>query len=353
MKLSLVAGTTSKLLNVFLEDVNATNETDIGLAGVVYNSPGLTARYKREGDASWTNIPLVSATAGTFASGGFCTPGNAPDGLYEFHPPNAALAAGAKSVLIALFGASGMLPVLIEIELTATNNQDNVRGGLTGIPNAAAGSSGGLPTIDASLRVSADVNAIRGQTNPAINLEDDYDGTGYNKSNSTIGTVTNLAAAAVASIWNALTSGLTTVGSIGKWLLDNAGGGGSAVTFNVVPSVVSGGDVASGPITAYLSAGDQRSIAVVDQNGTAINLSGETLQFIVESEEGAADVFVKESGSGVAVGGAGNNVVTATYAAADVPTAGKYLYAIRRTSDGKVFAEGEWIIKRAARKDAA
>ena len=56
----------------------------------------------------------------------------------------AAIAASAKSVVIMLKGATNMAPVLLEIELTAWDNQDSVRGGLTALPNAAAAASGGL-----------------------------------------------------------------------------------------------------------------------------------------------------------------------------------------------------------------
>ena len=58
----------------------------------------------------------------------------------------------------------------------------------------------------------------------ADNAEAFFDGTGYAGTGNTIPTVTtltNLSAAAVQAIWDALTSALTTVGSIGKLLVDN------------------------------------------------------------------------------------------------------------------------------------
>ena len=65
------------------------------------------------------------------------------------------------------------------------------------VPAAAAGGNGGLPTVDASnhvagvvATVSADVVSVSGDSTAADNLEADYDGTGYNKSASTIGTTT-------------------------------------------------------------------------------------------------------------------------------------------------------------------
>jgi hypothetical protein len=48
-----------------------------------------------------------------------------------------------------------MAPVTLEIELTAWDNQDSVRGGMTALPNAAAGATNGLPlSVDSSGRVS-------------------------------------------------------------------------------------------------------------------------------------------------------------------------------------------------------
>jgi hypothetical protein len=70
-------------------------------------------------------------------------------GIYQLGIPNAALT-GAQGVTIVLKGATNMVPVVIMIELTATSNQDGVHGGMTALPNATAGASGGLPTVDAS-----------------------------------------------------------------------------------------------------------------------------------------------------------------------------------------------------------
>lgn len=90
-------------------------------------------------------------------------------------------------VEICLRGAANMHPVDIEIELDAVDYQDPVRFGLTSIPNVAQGTSGALPTGNASGQV----------------------------------TVATLTTAAIQSFWDALTSGLSAAGSIGKWILDN------------------------------------------------------------------------------------------------------------------------------------
>ena len=144
MDLSIPIDTTSKIILIRVYDSSST----IGalLAGLVYNTASLTAYYNREGAAgAATAISLVTATKGTWTSSGFvAVDGTNMPGWYELHIPNAALASGAKSVAIHLKGAANMVPVPILIELTATSNQDAVRGGMTALPNAAPGAAGGV-----------------------------------------------------------------------------------------------------------------------------------------------------------------------------------------------------------------
>ena len=120
-KLSLVRATTSKLVRVFIQDSSVT--TGAGLAGLAFGSAGLTAYYIIEGQATMTAITLATMTVGTWATGGFkeIDATHAP-GLYEIGLPNAVLASGA-SVVVFLQGAANMVPCVVEIELTATNNQ--------------------------------------------------------------------------------------------------------------------------------------------------------------------------------------------------------------------------------------
>jgi hypothetical protein len=145
-KLSLVKGTTSKMIDFFVQDSSST--TGAGLTGLTSGSSGLTAYYYREGANASVSISLTSATLGTFTSAGFIVvDGTNMPGVYQLGIPNAALAIGAASVVVMLKGATNMAPVLIEIELTASDNQDGVRFGLTALPNANASASGGLPTV--------------------------------------------------------------------------------------------------------------------------------------------------------------------------------------------------------------
>lgn len=131
MKLIRATGATSQILQVFIADSSST--TGAGLTGLVFNSGGLTAYYHRDNDTTATAISLVTMTVGTFTSSGFkeIDSTNMP-GWYQFCPPNAALAGGAKSVGFMLKGATDMAPLPIEIDLATSvdvasiNNQTTV-----------------------------------------------------------------------------------------------------------------------------------------------------------------------------------------------------------------------------------
>lgn len=143
MKLNILAGATSQIFQIFIADSSST--TGAGLTGLTNASSGLTAYYHRDTDTTATAISIVTMTVGTFTSSGFkeIDATNMP-GWYQFCPPNAALAASAKSCAFHLKGVTNMAPLPIEVQLTAYDPNDAVRLGLTALPNATAGASGGL-----------------------------------------------------------------------------------------------------------------------------------------------------------------------------------------------------------------
>lgn len=121
-KLSLKAGTTSKLVDVFIQD--SSSSVGAGLTGLAFGTASLTAYYYREGAASAVLISLLTMTLGTWTTAGFIVvDGTNMPGVYQIGLPDAALAAGAKSVVVMLKGAANMAPVVLEIELTAVDNQ--------------------------------------------------------------------------------------------------------------------------------------------------------------------------------------------------------------------------------------
>ena len=141
-------GATSRSVHVFIRDSAST--TGAGLAGLVFNTAGLTAYYTRPGAAE-TAIALATQTViGAYASGGFVQIGAVNSaGLYRLDLPDAVLASGVDFVSVILRGAANMEPCALQIQLTVADLQDAVRLGLTGLANAAAGGAGGLPIVGA------------------------------------------------------------------------------------------------------------------------------------------------------------------------------------------------------------
>src|SRR3954468_3805617 len=129
MKVIRKVGATSQILQVFIADSSST--TGAGLTGLVFNTASLTAYYHRDTDTTATAITLVTMTVGTFTSSGFkeIDATNMP-GWYQFCPPDAAIAASAKSCGFHLKGATNMAPLPLEVQLVAYDPDDTVRLGL-------------------------------------------------------------------------------------------------------------------------------------------------------------------------------------------------------------------------------
>lgn len=157
----MLRGSTSRIATFTIGDTRS----GVGafLAGVLYNSAGLTATYQADTAATATAITLVTMTAGTWVSGGFVELSAA--GTYQIGLPNAALASG-KQVKVILSGAANMAPVEITIDLQAVDDQDAVRMGLTALPNANANAAGGLYTLGGT---GVDLAAWRGSTPSPLN----------------------------------------------------------------------------------------------------------------------------------------------------------------------------------------
>ena len=141
---TIAKGATSQIIPVSIYDSSSTTTK---LAGLAFNTGSLTAYYNRmSASGSAVAITLATATKGTWATGGFvAVDGTNMPGDYELHIPDAALATGVDRVIVQLKGAANMVPCNVAIELTATNRQDAVRGGMTALPNANANAAGGLP----------------------------------------------------------------------------------------------------------------------------------------------------------------------------------------------------------------
>jgi hypothetical protein len=231
------AGATSRSVDLFFS--NSSSTTGAGLPGLAYNSAGLTCYYRKGATGTLTAVTLATQTVGgAYSSGGFVKidDTNAP-GLCRFDIPNAAIDTAGFSTFY-FQGAANMAPLVLRIQCVAFDPEDTVRLGLTALPNVAAGANGGLPTGNGSGQVT-----VGGYASGQVPLQPttagrtlDVSATGeagidwanigsptttVNLSGTTIGTVTALASTALAAIWDRATSALTTVGSIGKLIVDN------------------------------------------------------------------------------------------------------------------------------------
>lgn len=157
-KFEILNGATS---NSFRAKIyNSSVSTGAGLTGLTSTSSGLIISTIASNEATATAYTAAGSTIdtittlGTFAapSAGHCRfkevdSTNHP-GLYEVQIADARFAvSGAKGLIVTIIGATNAAQCDIEFELTATNNQDGVRGGMTSLPNAAAAASGGLLTV--------------------------------------------------------------------------------------------------------------------------------------------------------------------------------------------------------------
>lgn len=185
-KLSVKRGATSVIVRVFLQD--NTNTAGGGLTGLTSSSTNLQIAMLREKGSSATlytgaNIETIT-TIGTFAAPSSSSKirfkavdGTNMSGVYELHIHDSAANAfgtGDTSRFVTMYifeittTALNIVPNPIEIELTAMDNQDAVRGGMTALPNANAEAAGGLYTrgsgagqINQAANGQVDVNAVK------------------------------------------------------------------------------------------------------------------------------------------------------------------------------------------------
>lgn len=236
MKLARKVGATSEIWQIFIRDSSST--TGAGLTGLTNASSGLTAYYHRDTDTTATAISLVTMTVGTFTSSGFkeIDATNMP-GWYQFCPPNAALATGAKSCAFHLKGATNMAPLPIEVDLDAQVDVTNVADGAinratfaadTGLQparsNTAQAGAASTITLDASASATDDIYRRH-----LIYLTG---GTGAGQSRVCVGYVGSTKVATVSPAWTTTPDNTTTfaVLAIGSVNIEAVAGGYTGIT---------------------------------------------------------------------------------------------------------------------------
>jgi hypothetical protein len=137
-------------------------------------------------------------------------------GLYRFDIPNAVFAtAGTDKAVVMLKGATNMAPVLLEYQIVAFNPDDAVRLGLTAIPNVAQGTTGAIPTGNATGQVTVATN--NDKTNYALSGTQTFNVTGNITGNlsGSVGSVTGNVSGSVGSVTGNVTGSVGSIASGG------------------------------------------------------------------------------------------------------------------------------------------
>lgn len=136
--LTLKAGATSQIVNVFIRDLSDNN--GLGKTAVAWNTATLTASYTRAGAAPVAITLATQTPTGAFSSGGFCLyDDTTAPGLYRLDVPNAALVAGVTHVDVCIQGVADASPEQIRIQLSPNVNVDSFTTGAIATTSFTAG----------------------------------------------------------------------------------------------------------------------------------------------------------------------------------------------------------------------
>ena len=195
------AGSTDQ--TVFVRALTSAGAT----ATPTYNDAGISLWYKRGATGAVTAItPATQTSTGAHSDGGFVSLGN---GWARLDLPDAAVAAGAAYVLV---GGGATAWVLVSSEVLLVDHD----------PTTVAVSTGGITAASiATGAIDADALAADAVAEIAAGIS--------------VPSASTIAAA----VWDRLTSALTTVGSIGAYVVSKLGG----TTITVTAPVAAGGDV--------------------------------------------------------------------------------------------------------------
>lgn len=122
MKLKIKAGTTSKRIKVYVQDSSGAGKT-----GVTHNH--ISGSFIKESSISSGTLPLNNTgSLGSYVANTWVE--TSLPGLYEYHIPNGIIDTSAGASVVIMFQANGstatgMLPVLVEIELDRIDYQSS------------------------------------------------------------------------------------------------------------------------------------------------------------------------------------------------------------------------------------
>lgn len=290
MKRLIKKGSTDVTIDVWIPDSAST--TGGGKTGLAFNTASLVCYYRRGATGAATALTLATQTVGgVHSDGGFVEidATNMP-GLYRLDLSDAIIATGVPYVTMMLKGAANMAPVAVELQLVDFDPESAASLGLSNLDAAVSSraSSTQATNIETDTQdIQARVPAALVGGRMAANAEVVGDKSGY-----------ALSSAGVLAIWDALTSALTTAGSIGKHLVDRIVGTLATGTHNP-----QSGD-AFARLGAPAGASTSADIAAVKTVADGVKAKTDSLTFTVA---GQADVNV-QSVNDVTIEGAGTDV---------------------------------------------
>jgi hypothetical protein len=324
---SIKQGSTEQsVLLRFLDDPDGTPETSVD-----NTTAGLSLWYRRDGGLNVTFAAAsLAALDSAHVDGGIK---HVSDGYYRVDVPDAAFAAGAAGVMIGA-AATSMVAVGCYVPLVAFDPQDN-RIGLTGIPTAAPGATGGLALHDTA-------DAIKQKTDVALPSA---------AMGVTGGLASHVVTSGTATIVTQLKTDLQDGGRLdlifdeiatGVDGLSTAIDGIEAtadVTITPVVSTVSTGEVKAKNLTAYqFAAFGPFTFTIVDQTATAVNLAGKSITFVAYDPATGKNKWQIES---CPISGDDSNLVTVSADDTNTASAGALRYVLRNMTDDTVIARGE------------
>ena len=278
--ITIAPGSTSQSIELYL-----------GTTGLTASTSGLSARYNRTRTAS-VSIPLVARTiAQAWTSGGFAEVDatNMP-GVYRLDLPDAALASGADDVTIVVRGASGTNGAVMTVKLSS--------GGLSSTETAqavwnatassynTAGSMGeaGQKLTGYSLAASQTFSTTGsvGSVTGSVTVGTNNDKTGY-----ALSSAGNTASAD--AVWNATRSTHTTAGTFGQYVnAELVTPVSQAALVRMGPfQVIADGVTTPMPLDVQLGAQHGVDIQCVDNNLSAIDITGATVTAKVYNSGGS------------------------------------------------------------------
>lgn len=300
-KLSLKKASTDVTVYVFIQD--STSTSGAGKTGLAYNTSGLACYYVRQrGSATQLELATLAAVDSAHADGGFVevSSANMP-GVYRLDLSDAVCADNSHYALVMLKGATGMAPLLLEIQLTNFDLND-------ADPDVNVTQIAGSAVSTTTAQIGVNVVQVSGDGPAADNLETAFDGGTYNVGGGAV--VAASVTGAVGSVTGAVGSVTGAVGSVTGNVGGNVTGSvGSVATGGIVAASFASGAITADAIAADAIGASELAAGAATEIATAVWASADRQLTALDEDVTTIDINATAVGSVVgAVGSVTGNV---------------------------------------------